>query len=49
METTNEAMVELCQQLTEMKQEEGKNITKLISRIEELTKLSELDRPRAPQ
>ena len=31
METTNEAMVELCQQLTEMNQEQGKQISELIS------------------
>ena len=39
MSTTNEAMLELFQELTEMAQDQGKQITKFISPIEELTKL----------
>ena len=48
METTNEAMVELCQQLTETNQEQGKRILKLIAHIKMLTKLLTSNRTKAP-
>ena len=48
MATTNEVMVELCQKLTETNQEQGKQIAKLISQIETLTKILEYNGTRAP-
>ena len=39
MDTTNDSMVDLCQQLTETNQDQGKQIEKLISQIEALTNL----------
>ena len=41
MKMANEAMVELCQQLMNTNQEQGKKIAKLITQIESLTKLLE--------
>ena len=39
MASTNEAMVELCQNLTEAKIQQGKQITDLIVQVEKLNKL----------
>ena len=39
MASTNEAMVEFCQQLTELKIQQGKNISDLILQVAKLTKL----------
>ena len=39
MASTKEAMVELCQQLTEAKMQQGKQITELIVQVAKLTKL----------
>ena len=39
MEMINETMVELCQQIMETKQYQGKQIAKLISHIETLTNI----------
>ena len=39
MATRNESIVDLCQNLTETNQEQGKHIYKLITQIEALTKL----------
>ena len=39
MEMTNEAMVELFQNLTEMNQDQAKQIAKMITHIEALTNL----------
>ena len=39
MASTKEAMVELCQQLTEAKMQQGKQITELIVQVAKLAKL----------
>ena len=39
MASTNEAILELCQQLTEAKMQQGKQITELILQVAKLTKL----------
>ena len=48
MGTHNEARVELYQQLTEMNQNQGKQIAKLIAHIKVLTKLLTLNSTKAP-
>ena len=48
MATTNEAMVELSQKLTETNQEQGKKIPKLMLQIETLTNLLALNVTRVP-
>ena len=39
MDLTNAAIIELCQQLTEAKMQQGKQITELIVQVAKLTKL----------
>ena len=48
METTNKAVVELFQQLTDTNQVQGKKISKLISQIESLATLLSSNVTRAP-
>ena len=48
METTNKAVVELFQQLTDTNQVQGKKIAKLISQIESLATLLSSNVTRAP-
>ena len=48
METTNEAMVELCQKIMETNQDQGKKAAKLISQIGALTNILASNGTRAP-